>query len=243
MSGLFDFIVSHPYIIILLIFWIVSQLVGKKKVAEKKQAAEARRAQIVQERATRPPIGTTAPAASSSNERLATAELSLKRVMEQADREFFTATPAADTPSGIPVATAATSKSNTVLEALGPGAKDDPFAFHSLLHKDDDADAKRTDYDIKGIDYDIKGIDYDTQSQGFGFREAIKETTEQAFHLSGFQGFQSAQGLSQSDRRDVMSDAAHAVKNEGMYLAMGPDDIRRAIVMREILDRPKALRR
>lgn len=239
---MFDFIVSHPYIIIVLIFWIVSQLAGRKKAAEKKQAAETRRAQVAQARASRPPIGTTAPTgSSSSNERLATAELSLKRVMEQADRQFFSSTSSAEAPVVLRASTdapasATTSKSNTVLEALGPGAKDDPFAFHSLLHKDNDADAKRTDYDIKGIDYD-------TQTQAFGFHEAIKETTEQAFHLTGFQGFQSAQGLSLAERREVMSDAAYAEKNEGMNLGMGPDDIRRAIVMREILDRPKALRR
>ncbi len=238
---MFDFIVSHPYVIIVLIFWIVSQLAGKKKAAEKKQAAETRRAHVAQARGSRQPAGTTAPAASSSNERLATAELSLKRVMEQADRQFFSSAPPVESTTVQRVSTdapasAATSKSNTVLEALGPGAKDDPFAFHSLLHKDEDADANRTDYDIKGIDYD-------TQSQAFGFREAIKETTEQAFHLSGFQGFQSAHALSQAERREVMSDAAYADRNEGMNLVMGPDEIRRAIVMREILDKPKALRR
>jgi len=103
----------------------------------------------------------------------------------------------------------------------------DPFAFHSLTGQT----VKRTDYDLN--------------KESFAYHDAINEPVEQAFHLKGFTGFHEAHGLSHGS--SIMSPKPsdeESQQSSGVPDFLGGDGgMRRAIILNEILGRPRALRR
>ena len=86
--------------------------------------------------------------------------------------------------------------------------------------------------------------DYDLNKESFAFHNALNETTEQEFHLKGFTGFHTAQGLSH-DSPILSPQRQDAEAQEGGV----PDflgvegGLQRAVILNEILGRPRALRR
>jgi hypothetical protein len=102
----------------------------------------------------------------------------------------------------------------------------DPFAFHSLMSQKQER------------------ADYDLNKEAFAFHNPLNETTEQEFHLKGFTGFHTAQGLSHES--PIMSPQPQGTKAQESRV---PDflgvagGLHRAIILNEILGRPRALRR
>lgn len=239
-----DFILDNPFILIFLLYGLVSLLTKKKG----QQKTEARRTSAT---ARREPATARSQPATTRPSTLANVEQSLLRVMEQADREFSSrvSEPSAES-APLVSGPASTSKSSTVLEST---KGDDPFAFRSLMHggesqrtsleagsKDYDVDA--TDYDITAKDYDVTAIDYDTQTSGYGFHAAVDEPVEKEYHLTGFQEFHTGHGFTDKERERAIGEAAYAEVVPEVQVGFSPDDIRRAIVMQEILGKPRSRR-
>jgi hypothetical protein len=103
----------------------------------------------------------------------------------------------------------------------------DPFAFHSLTGQT----VNRTDYDLN--------------KEAFAYHDALNEPVEQAFHLKGFTGFHEAHGLSHES--PIMSPKPSdddSQQTSGLTELVGADGgLRRAIILNEILGRPRSLRR
>ncbi|MBS1912993.1 MAG: hypothetical protein JST22_13485 [Bacteroidetes bacterium] len=172
--------------------------------------------------------------AESSSPVAQSAESALLRVMEQADRQFFNPSGAsADTPAP---GTAVISPPQPVPapESSGSG---DPFAFQSLLHRDDGAPR---------VDYDTSGTDYDKRAQAFEFRPPVQESESQEFHLQSFAGFQAARGMSRTDLARIEAEEPYGAAEESASLQSmfsGPDALRRAVIAHEILSRRGGHRR
>jgi hypothetical protein len=102
---------------------------------------------------------------------------------------------------------------------------DDPFAFHSLMEQ---PPPQRTDYDQQGA--------------AFGFRPAVEEPVEKEFHLTGFTGFQPVHGLSGTLRPAGESENAPKEQPATLDLMQDPAELYRAVILSEVLGKPKALR-
>jgi hypothetical protein len=102
---------------------------------------------------------------------------------------------------------------------------DDPFAFHSLMEQ---PPPQRTDYD--------------QQAAAFGFRPAVEEPVEKEFHLTGFTGFQPVHGLSGTLRPAGESESVPKEQPATLDLMQDPSELYRAVILSEVLGKPKALR-
>ncbi len=241
------FLSEHPYVLILVIY-ILASLFGKKKKPQAGGAKSgatrgntARTSRSAEPAQTRPEASWTAGTMAQSN-----AEDSLRRVMEQADREFQRRQAGADAATSAQLAQmqqavhdAAAQRIASQQPAAQPAAKSDAFEFHSLLNKGREtgvADSSRKDYDITGIDYD-------TQSTAFGFHPVVAEPVEKEYHLTGFQGFQSAQAFNAGERDRAESERAYSAPIDVRAdILGGPGDLRRAIILTEILGKPRSMR-
>lgn len=229
-----DFILDNPFIAILIIYGLISLFTGKKK----KQQAAAKKAQA---------NGSEAKPAKQSQVQSETSrnkiEDVLRNAIEQADREF----------TGTKL-TSSASTTKSVTAGIGSTAKqgksaDDPFAFHSLMHVEEpsqeteDYDKTAVDYDVTAQDYDITGIDYDTKQDAFAFHSVTNKPAEKEYHLTSFTKFHSAHGLSAEDRRVIAQGEAATADGSSLGIDWNnPDDLRRAIIMQEVLGKPKARR-
>lgn len=227
-----DFLIDNPFIAILIIYGLISLFTGKKK----RQQAAAQKAQA---------NGSKAKPAKQSQVQQEThrskIEDVLRNAIEQADREFSGTKPLSST-----------SKAKSVTAGTGSTAKqgksaDDPFAFHSLMHTEEpsqeteDYDKTAIDYDVTAQDYDITGVDYDTKQDAFAFHSATDKSAEKEYHLTSFTNFHSAHGLSAEDRRKFAEEEAAAAEGSSLGIDWNnPDDLRRAIIMQEVLGKPKA---
>jgi hypothetical protein len=120
------------------------------------------------------------------------------------------------------------------------GRSDDPFAFRSLMQNGP------MDKDVReSADYDKTAVDYDTDSSKFAFRSASAEPESKEYHLGGFQQFRSAGGMSVDQARPVVAEDAGQPDQATILVALltRPEEIKRAVIMQEILGKPKSLRR
>lgn len=258
MESFFDFLIDNPVIAIILISWLFSALFGKKnkeKRAEQKKATEKKAEQ--KKAAWKEAI---ADAKNSPNSTFRNAISKLEEAIDQAERNLNAKAQKAQATAGNPP------KPKVPVAVISPPASPayDPYAFHSLTTSEDrtlegrDYDSTAKDYDLTADDYDLTAKDYDVAVQNFdksvkgfdsdsdayAFHLAGKGPAQRDFHQSNFRAFQSAHGLSKEDQtagRDAY-DRPSASKIASSLFA-NRNDVRRAFIMQEILNRPRGLRR
>ncbi|HVZ39878.1 MAG TPA: hypothetical protein VHI13_11420 [Candidatus Kapabacteria bacterium] len=252
-----EYLIHNPQIavyIVLMLFFLVSRGLKQKQAAERKNAAAARENRSVpsgryvnsrdrqaeararREQEMRERLEMARRRLSESSSPIATsAESALLRVMEQADRQFFSPDRSAVTET-LASGTAAVSPPEPV-PAAGNGGSGDPFAFQSLLHRDDGK---------ARVDYDVASTDYDKRAQAFEFRPPVRESEGQEFHLQSFAGFQAARGMSRRDLAQIEAEAPYGTEEESASLQSmfnSPEALRRAVIAHEILSRRGGHRR
>jgi hypothetical protein len=150
---------------------------------------------------------------------------SLDKKMEEAIRRFEArASGSSGAGASTPVPPPPVDRVKTVPPVEAP-AESGSYAFHSLMNRT----APRRDYDL--------------DPGAFNYRSAVDEPAEQEFHLKGFSGFRTAHGLgvAQPAGEDVY-DAAE--RFDAIQDIIGDrQSIRHAIIISEILGKPRALRR
>jgi hypothetical protein len=228
-----EFIRHQPWwVLIAVLYFIISLLGGRKKKAQQaaQQLAKARQ-QTQPQSQTQPQTRPVRAQAQQQPQQQFRSKLeeALRNAMQEADREF--------SQSGSPAGASSKEKPappKVVPATTAQPSQDDAFAFHSLLNA---PEKERVDYDKAATDYDKKG-------NAFAFREAVSEPVDKEFHLSGFQGFHVAHGLSATERGRAAGEDAYAESDGGFSFSIGnADDLRRAIIIREVFGKPKALRR
>lgn len=250
-----DFLLDNPVIAIIIISVLYSFFFGKKK---KDGAGEAARAAREEE--------------PKQQSQLSKVQQALKKAMEEAEQELNRnkqnkplppSVMPEPTPS-VPVAriepaqrdpfafrSVMSGENAPSLESRSQDydltAKDYDLTTQDYDHSTKDYDHTAKDYDIEAEDYDLTTKSYDTVAPAsrsgdpFAYHAAIDKPAEVEYHLTGFQGFHEAQGLSVRDRASV--EVQMRDQPPSFVLFTSPEDLRRAFVMREILDKPKALRR
>jgi hypothetical protein len=147
----------------------------------------------------------------------------LEEAMRQAGISIDQGTLTTGQPStSVPVTTAPSAA------AASAPAADDPYAFHSASDRIAERIPERVDYDLK--------------QEAFEFHPVTREPVEQEYHLTGFSGFREAHGLSSLRRPAVQSGEPAVQPAADLSLFRRPDDLRRAIIINEILGKPKSLR-
>jgi hypothetical protein len=239
-----DFLLDNPYIAIFVLYGLFSLLFGKKKKGAAEQAKQARGAARIAKGAGAQAQVTQAAgnedaevqAQASQVKYRSKIEEALRNAMKEADREFFEERPLAEErPAGKPL------QPKTVTPAgMVDSAKADPFAFHSVMSGGEMSGGEKGK-----IDYDLTGVDYDTQKpDAFAFHEASAKPAEQEYHLTGFQAYHSAHGLSAEDRQKIAAGDVPAAFEAGpAFSVSNPAELRRAIIVQEVLGKPKALRK
>lgn len=256
MESFFEFLIDNPVIAIILISWLFSVLFGKKnkekkeeqkKIAEQKAAEKkaARKAAIAEATAT-----ANATARSPFRDALS----KLEEAIDQAEKNFNATAQKAQAPARtksarkVPVA---------VISPPAPAKQSsDPYAFHSLMNPEGrtlegkDYDSTVKDYDLTADDYDLTVKSFDSAARGFetntdayAFRSVTKPPAKRDFHTSNFRAFQIAHGLSKQDR--VASPDTYGTRSASSIAASlfsNPNDVRRAFIMQEILNRPRGFR-
>jgi hypothetical protein len=229
MDDILEFLGDNWYLALLALYWVFSLLFGKKKKDEQvKSQPQAKKAANQPVKGNQ---GAGAQAQAAQQKYRGRIEEALRNAMKEADPEFIgSRSPAASeqpspTKIGAPVS----------MEA----ANADAFAFHSMMNRGEQA----TDYDHTAVDYDTTAIDYDTQKESaFAFHSATTKSADQEFHLTGFNKFHSAHGLSAEDRKRIEADDVAA--EAGPIFSLGSrDDLRRAIIIQEVFGKPKAMRK
>jgi hypothetical protein len=86
------------------------------------------------------------------------------------------------------------------------------------------------------------GIDYDLNSEPFSYHAPLNETEAQTFHLAGFSGFHEAHGLGHYGTKTLTEGAPTEESQSEPLNLFGDGDLRRAIILHEILGRPRAMR-
>ncbi len=242
MEDLFGWIMGHPVILMAIVFFVLRILFGGKKGGPE---AQARREQLQRERAEalKAIRARNTPDAGSLPDRVREAVAELERhsrpAAESAPRRATTAarrgrdittSASAERPLPSPSRSPMPVRSAEPLRSIDqemPAGDRDPFAFRSL-----------------GVQRPTR--DYDLDPGAFDFRAPIAEPTEQAFHLKGFSGFHSARGLTGNERQSAAGSDVYDEQSrfDAIQETLGDlDSIRRAIIISEILGRPKALRR
>ncbi len=219
-----DFFTDNPILVIVIIFVLVRLLRGNK--GKKTEEAPA-----VQQKQDGKRVRNSA-----RRGRFDELKASLEDAMREADRQFSSAT--APSPESVPEIVAP--EMAQPMEQLAP-APSDPYAFHSVMNRQEQRST-----DLSRANYDATAVDYDTAGDTFAFRSATRKPAEQEYHLSGFNSFRSAGGITSDPVRVVaIGDSAPPLPEPGP-LPVPIDDpvaLRQAIIVREILDKPLALRR
>lgn len=112
-------------------------------------------------------------------------------------------------------------------EPAAPAAGD-AFAFRSLMKPP------------------IPRRDFDSDPNAFGYKPAIRESEDQAFHLKNFGGFRQATAMGASERRHPAGEDVYVAGKDFdaiQDVIGGIESIRRAIIINEILGKPRAFRR
>ncbi len=217
MEGILEFLKENPFWAVVILVWIFNALFGKKKEDPKKKNAQAAKSGSKISSAQAP----AAPAApgNSVREMIAEAERKMRAALEQTDVEMKR-----DSRSlKAKIAEEATKPPAPVASAPEAG----PETFQAL------------DGGIRARE------DYDMRTRAYEYHSAVEGSAEKIYHTK-FNTFQSAQGLSHDKpktRREV--EAPQIAPTEAHPLAgllSGPDDLKRMFILKEILDKPKALR-
>ena len=213
---MFEFFTDNPVLVLVIIFVIVRLLRGNKSGARGVPGAKEQKDAVPRRRETR---------ASKLRE--------LKAALEEASRQ-------ADSGRSGVLQGISADISPAVPPSL-PASPEDPFAFRSLMNREEQrvADSSRTDYDISAVDYDAR-------SDAFNFRSSSSEPTEQEYHLTGFSAFRRAGGLTTDPVkvRAVGEESQPEQEVDPLQMALSdPDQMRRDILLHEILERPVSMRR
>jgi hypothetical protein len=238
---MFDFFANNPVVVLAIIFVLIRLLRGSKgnKPAAQKGAAasggkKARLANLEELRDAVERQSSSGRGGKARASRLGDLKAALDDAMREADRQFSSGdrTAPADA-GGTPRAEAPA--------ALPSPASADPYAFHSLMNKEEGAVA-----DTSRVDYDTTATDYDTKGDAFAFRSSSREPVDEEYHLKGFKKFKRAGGLTTDPVkvRAVGEDVGVEDDSDPLLIAMADhDQLRRAVILQEILERPLALRR
>jgi len=235
-----DFLQDNFWIILAVAFWLFSSLFGDKKkkaekeaqrkelmekAREKRQAEKADVSRQFQEITARQPES-EGGVGNSLKALIAEAERRIQEASEEAERPK---------PSSARAAAPKPIQRQQIKELVS--MPDTDFESFDALPTADQAPSK--------TEKSIERIDYDTQTQAFGFHEAINETVEQKYHTAGFQRFQSAHGFTHPGGRPQVVQLATIAEERSAYeeLFSNADDVRRMVILKEIFDKPLALRR
>ncbi|MDB5034463.1 MAG: hypothetical protein JWQ98_1704 [Chlorobi bacterium] len=169
--------------------------------------------------------------AEAGRKRARTTEERLREALEEANRRRAAASsePARPLPA-----------SRVADSPVAANRSDDPFAFHSLMQSGPMEKGARA-----AVDYDTSATDYDADSSKFAFRSASAEPESQEYHLGGFKQFRSAGGMSGDPVTPVAGQDAVRPGQATILSALlaNPEEIKRAVIMQEILGKPKSFRR
>lgn len=251
MESFFDFLIDNPVIAIILITWIFSALFGKKN-KEKKAAEKAKQ----KEKLANATAGTKSPFRDAISK--------LEEAIDQAERKAETPKPP-KVPKKAKAPVSQPAPETQIARISAPAERSsDPYAFRSLFKPEDrtlegkDYDSTAKDYDLTADDYDLTAKDYDVtvknydasvkgfdgSSDSYAFHSVTKQPAKQDYHLTNFRAFQAAHGLSKQERAEGRHQPARpSTASLAASLFSSPTDVRRAFIMQEILNRPRALRR
>ncbi len=202
-----DFLFDNPFLVVILLFWVLNALFGKKKP----KAVQEKRGHVAE------------PAKQSLKERF-------REEMERFEREAGMNAGSGSTVSvthieQVPSPVGVNVVSSTSYSG-GAVQQEEQFAW------DDSDDGSIREKDASG---DV-----------FAYRSAIQEPTERQYHLSGFRDFHLAGGLTEEDRTLLAenglgdSDGPAPAAAIARFLSER-SEIRRAMLLQEVLGRPKAL--
>jgi|GEM_PF-7063135 len=217
-----DFFTDNPILVIVIIFVIVRLLRGNKG-----KKVEGTTPAVQQKRKGAP------PRTGARRGRFEELKANLEDAMREADRQFSSST----TVPTEPVA----AEMPRPMELPASSADSDPYAFHSVMNRQEQRST-----DLSRANYDATAVDYDTAGDTFAFHSATRKPAEQEYHLTGFNSFRSASGLNRDPaRRDAAGEpVAASPQHQPMMVAIDdPVVLRQAMIVREILDKPLALRR
>ncbi|MBL7986914.1 MAG: hypothetical protein JNJ94_02470 [Chlorobi bacterium] len=235
-----DFLQDNFWIILGVAIWLFSSLFGDKK---KKAEKEAQRKELMEK--ARQKRQTAKADVTRQFQEIAARQpeseggvgSSLKALIAEAERRIQEASNEAEQPKSSPAKAAAPK----------PAARQQIKELVSMPDADFESfDALPTADQLQGqTEKSIERIDYDTRAEAFEFRKAINETAEQQYHTDGFERFQSAHGFTHPGGRPRVVQSVGVEEEVSPYEGMfnNPDDIRRMIILKEIFDKPLALRR
>jgi hypothetical protein len=238
---MFDFFANNPVVVLAIIFVLIRLLrgsKGNKTAAQKDRPApggkQARLANLQELRDAVERQSSSGRGGKARAGRLGDLKAALEDAMREADRQFSAGDRTAPADAG------STSPAE-VPAALPSPAPADPYAFHSLMNRGEGAVA-----DTSRVDYDTTATDYDTRGDAFAFRSSSREPVDEEYHLKGFKKFRRAGGISTDPVkvRAVGEDVGVEDEGDPLLIAIADhDQLRRAVILQEILERPLALRR
>jgi len=226
---------------IIFLLWFFRKLFRNQKQNEApKQRTEARTSPQNRRPATAT-VGDTASQRTSFRDMIREAEERMQQAIAEANRTPQASTGSGKSPKNRLEETAFNTKASAqpstpqrqrpkqpVAPSLPQEAPDSAFAFHSLSGG---SIAPRTDYDLS-----------DT---AFAYHASVDEPTEQMYHQTGFTGFHVAQGLSHNVPASALSAGAQSetpLDTTFVNKLLNPTDLQQLIILKEILDKPRALR-
>lgn len=232
---MWEYLIDHPWLLIILASWVVSKMMAKKKPQTPPKQATGTAAP----RAALPPKPEAERAGWTKD-----LEEQIRQAFEQKDTGAArTAVAAAQRQRR---ATAALPPKPPTKPRPAPAPAPAPTPRQTITPTEISVDdAHRIDYDLNPdafVFHDTlnETADQEYHLQGFGFRDPLKETTEQEFHLQGFGGFHQAHGLERSPEM-------FAYQEENLEATppffSDPEEIRRAFIITEVFGPPRSQRR
>lgn len=232
-------------IILGILFWLFSSLFGdKNKKAEKeaKQKELMEKARQQRQAAKGEVKRQFQEIAARQSETEGSIPNSLKALIAEAERRIQEGISEAEQPKATsPVTPAKPSERQQIRELVNM-----PDADFESFDATPTADQRSNPFEFRSQTEKVtERIDYDTQTRSFGFNEPIKETVDQQYHTSGFQNFHAAHGFTHPGGKSRIVEAATVDEEHSEYEGVfnNTDDVRRIMVLKEILDKPIALRR
>ena len=238
-----DFLQDNFWIILGVAIWLFSSLFGDKK---KKAEQQAKRKELMEEArqkrqaAGREVVQKLQETAARSSETEGIVPNSLKALIAEAERRIQEGISEAEQPKA-PAVQPKPAERQQIRELVNM-ADADFESFDAMPTHDQKSDPFEFRSQTEKI---TERIDYDTQTKAFDFAQPLNESIEQQYHTAGFQRFQSAHGFTHPGGKSQAVEAATVADDSGAYESAfsNTDDVRRIMILKEILDKPLALRR
>lgn len=240
-----DFLQDNFWIILGVAIWLFSSLFGDKN---KKAEKEAKRKELMekarqQRQAAKGEVSRQfQEIAARQSETEGSIPNSLKALIAEAERRIQEGISEAEPPKPSPSAPPKKPAERQQIRELVNMPNADFESFDAMPT----ADQRSKPFEFRSQTENVtERIDYDTQTQSFGFNEPIKEPVDQQYHTSGFQSFHAAHGFTHPGGKSRIVEAATVDEEHSDYEGVfsNTDDVRRIMILKEILDKPIALRR